>query len=164
MLVTKEQSELYKILGEQRSHLHGGWSLNSNHILDGWTEHLVVSFVKGPTNAQGSSGFFINTFQILPRHVSAYGCHPRGHERLISYPSSVLCYGRVQIMTLPVWPVVVECVQVLIKNPLLPWAFGGLFTNHITLFCSPKSTCIFSCCLPRSSRHWCHSLVKWGAS
>jgi hypothetical protein len=36
--------------------------------------------VKRPTIAQGSSGFFkiINTFQILPQHVSAYGCHPQG--------------------------------------------------------------------------------------
>jgi hypothetical protein len=33
-----------------------------------------VSFVKIPANAQGSSGFFINTFQILPdifRHMVA---------------------------------------------------------------------------------------------
>jgi hypothetical protein len=33
--------------------------------LDGWTEYLVVPFVKRPTNAPGSSGFFINTFQIF---------------------------------------------------------------------------------------------------
>jgi hypothetical protein len=42
--------------------------------------------------------FFINTFQILPRHVSVYGCHPQ------SYPSGVLCNGRVRILTRPVWP------------------------------------------------------------
>jgi hypothetical protein len=35
-------------------------------------------------------------------------------ECLISYSSNVLCYGRVRIMTRPVWPVVVECVQVYI--------------------------------------------------
>jgi hypothetical protein len=44
---------------------------------------ILVSFVKRPTNGQGSSGFFISTFQILPRHVSANDC-------LISYPNGVL--------------------------------------------------------------------------
>jgi hypothetical protein len=35
-----------------------------------WTEHFVVPFVKRPTNALGSSGLFINTFQIfLPWHA-----------------------------------------------------------------------------------------------
>jgi hypothetical protein len=39
----------------------------------------TVSFVRRPTNAQGNSGFFIiDTFQILPRRVSAYGYHPQG--------------------------------------------------------------------------------------
>jgi hypothetical protein len=33
--------------------------------LDGWTDHLVLSFAKRPTNAQRSSGFFINAFQIF---------------------------------------------------------------------------------------------------
>jgi hypothetical protein len=33
--------------------------------LDGWTEHFVVPFAKRPTNAQGSSGCFINTFQMF---------------------------------------------------------------------------------------------------
>jgi hypothetical protein len=37
---------------------------------------LFVLFVTRPTNTQGSSGFYINTFQIIPLHVSAYGCHP----------------------------------------------------------------------------------------
>jgi hypothetical protein len=36
----------------------------------------------------------------------------RGRECLISYPSVVLCYGHVRIMTRPVWPVVVECVRI----------------------------------------------------
>jgi hypothetical protein len=31
-----------------------------------------------------------------------------GRKCLISYSSNVLCYGRVQIMTRPVWPAVVE--------------------------------------------------------
>jgi hypothetical protein len=47
--------------------------------LDGWAEYLVVWYAKRPTNAEGSGGYFIiNTIQILPRHVSAYGCHPQG--------------------------------------------------------------------------------------
>jgi hypothetical protein len=76
---------------------------------------------------------------------------------LISYSSNVLCYGRVRIMTRPVWPVVVEhCFSnisgthnplrmaticrnmsgkkiwnVLIKHPPLPWAFVGLFANDV---------------------------------
>jgi hypothetical protein len=33
--------------------------------LDGRTEKLAVPFVKRPTNAQGSSEIFINTFQIF---------------------------------------------------------------------------------------------------
>jgi hypothetical protein len=41
-------------------------------------KYLNSAFVKRPTNAQGSSGLFINTFQILPRHVSAYCCHHQG--------------------------------------------------------------------------------------
>jgi hypothetical protein len=44
-------------------------------FLDGWTEHLAVPFVKRPTNAQGSSWFFINTLQIfypdMFRHIVA---------------------------------------------------------------------------------------------
>jgi hypothetical protein len=43
--------------------------------LDGWTEHLVVSCVRTPTNALLSSGFLIiNTFQFYPdmfRHMVA---------------------------------------------------------------------------------------------
>jgi hypothetical protein len=42
--------------------------------LDGWTKHLVVSFLKRPKTSKGNSGFFINTFQILPdmfRHIVA---------------------------------------------------------------------------------------------
>jgi hypothetical protein len=46
--------------------------------LDGWTEHLVVSFVKDQQMLKEVVDFFINTFQILPRHVSAYGYHPQG--------------------------------------------------------------------------------------
>jgi hypothetical protein len=42
-----------------------------------YSGYTVLMVVKIPTNAQGSSGFF-NTFKILPRHVSAYGCHPQG--------------------------------------------------------------------------------------
>jgi hypothetical protein len=61
------------------------------HYLDGWTEHLVVSFVERPTNAQGSSKFFINTFQILPRHVSAYGCHPQGVVSALYATGAVFC-------------------------------------------------------------------------
>jgi hypothetical protein len=37
--------------------------------------NLFTWFLKRTTNAQESGGFFINSFQILPRHVSAYGCH-----------------------------------------------------------------------------------------
>jgi hypothetical protein len=50
------------------------------HILSWWLNPASCNtFVKRPTSAQGSSGFFINTFQIfLPRHVSTYGCHPQG--------------------------------------------------------------------------------------
>jgi hypothetical protein len=40
----------------------------------------------------------------------------RGRECLISYSGNVLCYGRVRIMPRPVWPVVVECVQVYIGD------------------------------------------------
>jgi hypothetical protein len=29
------------------------------------TDHLAVPFAKRPTNAEGSGGFFVNTFQIL---------------------------------------------------------------------------------------------------
>jgi hypothetical protein len=32
---------------------------------DGWTEHLVLPFAQRPTNAQGSSWRFVNTFQIF---------------------------------------------------------------------------------------------------
>jgi hypothetical protein len=39
---------------------------------------IIHSYVR-PPNAQWSSGFLIiNTFQILPRHDSAYDCHPQG--------------------------------------------------------------------------------------
>jgi hypothetical protein len=56
----------------------GGMTYTQSAVLS--TEGgLFVSSVIKPTNAQGSSEFFvINTFQILPRHVSAYGCHPQG--------------------------------------------------------------------------------------
>jgi hypothetical protein len=49
---------------------------------------------------------FIKVFQILPRHVSASGCHLQGgHKCLISYSSSVCC-GCIRVMIHPVWPVV----------------------------------------------------------
>jgi hypothetical protein len=79
------------------------------YYLDGWTEHLAVPFVKRPTNAQGSSGCFINTFQIsTPTCFGIWLPSSGGRECLISYSSNVLCYGRVRIVTGLVWPVVVE--------------------------------------------------------
>jgi hypothetical protein len=88
---------------------------------------------KRPTNAQGSSGFLLIRSKFST--PTCFGiCLPSagGRECLISYSSNVLCYGRVRIMTRPVWPVVVERLAIkenwerINKNPLLPWAFVGL--------------------------------------
>jgi hypothetical protein len=74
---------------------------------DGWTEHLVVPFVKRTINDEGSSGFFLLIRSIfypdMFRHMVAILTMS---ECLITYSSNVLCYGRVRIMTRPVWPVV----------------------------------------------------------
>jgi hypothetical protein len=55
-----------------RAHFHFH-CYTSEYYLDDWTEHLAVPFAERPTNAQGSSGCFINTFQIfypdMFRHV-----------------------------------------------------------------------------------------------
>src|SRR5215471_15704617 len=65
-----------------------------------------------------------------------------GRECLISYSSNVLCYGRVRIMTRPVWPVAVECVQVYKKTSTtslsICWSFckmlGSTIKMILTLF------------------------------
>jgi hypothetical protein len=44
--------------------------------LDIWTEHLVVSLQNDQQMCQGTSGFYC--VQMLPRHVSARGCHLKG--------------------------------------------------------------------------------------
>jgi hypothetical protein len=65
-----------------------------------------MPFVKRPTNAEGSSGFFINTFQIsTPTCFGIWLPSSGGRECPLSYSSNVLCYGRVRIMTRPLWPV-----------------------------------------------------------
>jgi hypothetical protein len=114
-----------------------------------------VSFVRRPTNAQGNSGFFIiNTFQILSRYVSAYGCHPQGSwvPYKLPKPCSVLWTGHnshTSITQNTAWvaykalatpwgwqPYAETCRgriwNVLMKHPLLPWVFVGLFTNDTT--------------------------------
>jgi hypothetical protein len=39
---------------------------------------MLLSLVKNQQMLKEVVNFFINTFQILPLHVSAYGCHPNG--------------------------------------------------------------------------------------
>jgi hypothetical protein len=78
--------------------------------------------VKWPTNAQESSGLFINTFQILPRHVSANGCYYQGFVGALYATQQCSVCGRMRIMTRPLWSVV-ECIQV------YPWVFVGNFTT-----------------------------------
>jgi hypothetical protein len=40
-------------------------------------KHVECLFVKRPTNAQESSGLLLIRCTFIPRHVSAYGCHPQ---------------------------------------------------------------------------------------
>jgi hypothetical protein len=54
------------------------FSIKVKFYLDGWTAHLVVSFVKDQQMLKEIVDYFINMLQILPQHVSAYGCHPQG--------------------------------------------------------------------------------------
>jgi hypothetical protein len=76
------------------------------YCFDGWSERLVVSFVRRPTNAQGNSGFFkiINTFQIPS--LTCFG---------IWLPSSGSreCLDKLPtwIMICPMWPVVLDIPQ-----------------------------------------------------
>jgi hypothetical protein len=81
--------------------------------MEGYLLNLTLEkFSERPTNAQGSSGCFINTFQIsIPTCLGIYLPSSGGRECLISYSSNVLCYGLVRTMTRPVWPVVVKFVQ-----------------------------------------------------
>jgi hypothetical protein len=53
---------------------------------------------------------FINTFQFFstPTCFGIWLPSSGGHASLTCYSSNVLCYGRVWIMTRPVWSVVVE--------------------------------------------------------
>jgi hypothetical protein len=54
-------------------------------LLDGCTDHLVVPFAKRPSNSQGISGFFINTFQIFyPDWL-----HGTGHNPHISIKQNI---------------------------------------------------------------------------
>jgi hypothetical protein len=55
---------------------------------------LQYRLQKEPTNAQGSSGCFVNTFQIsYPNMFQHMVAILWGRECLISYSSNVLCYG-----------------------------------------------------------------------
>jgi hypothetical protein len=53
---------------------------------------------------------FINVFQILPRHVSARGCHL---QRVVAYKATqaVFVLWAIRVMNRPVWPVVVVMVR-----------------------------------------------------
>jgi hypothetical protein len=51
---------------------------------------------------------FINVFQILPRHVSASGCHLQGVVDALRLLEQCLCCARIRIMIHSVWPVVVS--------------------------------------------------------
>jgi hypothetical protein len=91
-------------LKKRKCHLQ----LQQNILSAATKTNKLASFVKRPTNAQGSRGFFINTLQIpTPTCFGIWLPSSRGRECLISYSSNVLCYGSVRIMTRPVWPVVV---------------------------------------------------------
>jgi hypothetical protein len=55
------------------------WRISRNNkmvCLDSLTEHFAVSW-NNQQMGQGTGGF-INVFQIIPRHVSASGCHLQG--------------------------------------------------------------------------------------
>jgi hypothetical protein len=113
---------------------------------------LTLSFCKRPTNAQGSSGCFINTLQILPQNVSKYDCHPQGvvtfhnnwSHKMSHNPHTPITQNTAWVayrtLTTPwEWQPSTETRRgriwnVLIKNPPLPWAFVGLFTNDTTRY------------------------------
>jgi hypothetical protein len=42
-----------------------GFLDSHQHYIDGWTEHLVVSFASRPTNTQGNSGFLLLILSIF---------------------------------------------------------------------------------------------------
>jgi hypothetical protein len=73
ILVERHAAQQRSVRYKERKHsaptLYSGYTIYN-------IKQAVLMVVKIPTNAQGSSGHF-NTFQILPRHVSAYGCHPQ---------------------------------------------------------------------------------------
>jgi hypothetical protein len=82
-------------------------------VLEEWhSTKLMASFVKTPTNAQGSSGFLlIRSKFFTPTCFGIWLPSSGGREWMISYSKNCLCYGRVRTMTRPVCPVVVECVK-----------------------------------------------------
>jgi hypothetical protein len=47
---------------------------------------------------------FISAFQILPRHVSANGCHVRRVVGAFQATQAMLCVWAVRIVTCAVWP------------------------------------------------------------
>jgi hypothetical protein len=143
--------------------------------LDGCTEHLVVPFVKNQQMLKEVVNVLLIRSKFLPRHVSAYGCHP---QRVVSTwweaTQAMFCVMGVcglwpvpcsqlssttgytghwhtpvtqniawvalhQALTTPRgWqPYAETCrgrnLERINKNPLLPWAFVGLFANFYRL-------------------------------
>jgi hypothetical protein len=67
-----------------------------------WTEHLVVPYVRIPTNALWNCGFLLLIrSSSIPTCFGIWLLSSWGLECLISYLSVVLCNGRVRIMTGP---------------------------------------------------------------
>jgi hypothetical protein len=96
------------------------YSKHSSVFLDGWTEHLIVSFVRSPTNGIWSSGFvIISTFQIPT---------PWGWQ---TYAET--CWDRI-------WNLLI------IKSPILPWTFVGLLTYSLGWYYAIRETSlVFRC-------------------
>jgi hypothetical protein len=84
-----------------------------------------------------------------------------GRECLISYSSNVLCYGRVRIMTLPVWSVAVysDMFRHMITILRGSWVPDKLLKQCSVLWaCADYDpSCVVSCRLPRHvSAYGCH--------
>jgi hypothetical protein len=85
-----------------------------------------VSFAKRPTNSQGSSGCFTNTFQIsTPTYFGIWSPFSADRECLISYSSNVPCYEHVQIMMghNPHTPITQNIIWIAYQALTTPWGW-----------------------------------------